>query len=461
MDVMIAPRFAACPSVPVTLRDSAGMFRRRKIMGKRVWAPALVLVVALSAVGAPDQRLRDGFFGISGIIPDFTYFDELRVECATSGFWIGPSAGFVGSNKEALHTRQMRDFVRYGITPIATFYLGNVDAGATDAARTIVEYYTSGKGAIDVGAPVLYWEVGDEENGVWGTSCAPEEYARRVAIVASGIRGTCPECRIVMGGLLDGAAMGDMALAPYLDSFLDAGGGEWIDVYAFHYYGLARPSPLSPGDQLYDSAIDIVDAMRAALEAHGAGDAPIWVTEMATFSGTLGPIRQSETEQAADLVKRYVLLRTLGVEKALWTYLTEPQYEGTGEGFFDQAGLIYDGIGPADRGARVEKEGYRAYVHLVNRLAGASLADSVSADGISWARFERGDERVTVLWQDPWVRQGALWVTPAGEVAVENLRGETLSRHTSVFRLDLEIEPVYLVGGTLDISTAAPLLMAP
>jgi hypothetical protein len=355
----------------------------------------------------------------------------------------------------------MRDFVSYGVTPIATFYLGDVDPTATEAARTIVEYYTSGQGAADVGTSVRYWEVGDEENGVWGTSCGPEEYARRVAVVASGIRNACPECRIVMGGLLDGPAMGDMALLPYLDRFLGAGGGKWIDVYAFHYYGLAGPSALAPGDQLYDSAVSIVDGMRRVLTTHSEADAPIWVTEMSTFSGLLGSIEQSETEQAADLVKRYVLLWTLGVEKALWTYLTEPQYEGTGVGFFDQSGLIYDGIGPTDRGAGIEKEGYRAYVHLIDRLAGATWVDSSSSGGVFWARFAREGETVTVLWQDPWVRQGSLWIAPAGEVVVEDLDGDVLSRHATVFGLDLGIEPVYLVGSSCRISTAAPLLTSP
>ena len=430
-------------------------------MGKRVLVVLVLCVAATSVTGASDETLRDGFFGISGIIPDFSYFAELRVDCATSGFWIGPSADFVGSNKQALHTRQMRDFVSYGITPIGTFYLGNVDSSAAGAAQTIVEYYTSGDGARDVGAPVLYWEVGDEQNGIWGTSCPPDEYVRRVAIVASGIRAACPECQIVLGGLLDGAAMGDMALLPYLDRFLELGGAEWIDVYAFHYYGLARPSSFAPGDQLYSSAIGIVDGMRRILSAHGAADASIWVTEMSTFSGVLGPIEQSESEQAADLVKRYVLLWTLGVEKALWTYLTEPQYEGTGVGFFDQSGLIYDGVGPADRGAGIKKAGYDAFVHLIDRLSGATLEDSATQDGVTRARFSRGGESITVLWQDPWVRQGTLWVTPAGEVRVENLAGAELARHNSTFPLEVGIEPVYLVGSPCAVSLAAPLLRSP
>jgi len=90
--------------------------------------------------------------------------------------------------------------------------------------------------------------------------------------------------------------------------------------------------------------------MRRVLADFGYHDRPIWCTETSTCSGKVGEIFQSE-EQAADLVKRFVLLYSLGVEKAFWTYVVEPRYEGTGVGFFDQEGIVYDGFGPYDQGA--------------------------------------------------------------------------------------------------------------
>jgi len=428
------------------------------------WAAIVALVVAvggLVAGGEPPAALRQGLFGISGIMPDLTYLDELPLDVATSGFWIGASEGFLGGDKEALHTRQMKAFVDRGITPVATFYLG---AGGADTARyaeEIVRHYTSGQGAIDVGAPVVYWELGDEENGGWGTSCDPEEYARRVAVIAPAIRRGCPDCRIVMGGLLDGPNMGEWALAPYLEAFLDAGGGEWIDVYAFHYYGLALPHPAWPGAELYDTAIDHTAAMRRILAAHGLADRPIWVTETSTFSGRVGEVEQTESDQAADLVKRYLLLWSLGVETVQWCYLTEPQYEGTGLGFFDQSGLVYDGEGPYDRGAGTAKRAYSAYVHMVRRLRDATLLEREASEGVTLVRLDVGGEAVSVLWQDPWVRQGAVWVIPDGAVTVEDLCGAPLGGFEEAFRVDLAIEPVYLLGPVRGVSTAAPALQSP
>ncbi|MEW5827004.1 MAG: hypothetical protein AB1778_09265 [Candidatus Bipolaricaulota bacterium] len=431
-------------------------------MNRRALIAAVALMAAGLAGSAPaDPELRDGFFGISGIIPDFSYLDGLGAECATSGFWIGPSATFLGSNKEELHTRQMREFVTRGVTPIATFYLGSVDASATEAAATIVAHYTTGSGAADVGAPIRYWEIGDEQNGVWATSCSPEEYARRVAIVAAGVRAACPSCVTVLGGLLDGPEMGDWALIPYLERFLAAGGGEWIDVYAFHLFGLARPSPFQPGGPLYDEAATIVDGMRRVLAGYGREDAPLWVTEMSTFSGGMGPIEQSETEQAADLVKRFVLLRFLGVDKALWTYVTEPQFEGTGIGFFDQAGLVYDGIGPYDRGADVKKLAYGAFARMTDRLGGGTWIDGARENGVTWVAFDVRGETVTVLWQDPWIREGPLWITPAASVTVETMLGEPRLSSAQTFRLDLDLEPVYVVGASIAVSVSAPALTAP
>ncbi len=430
-------------------------------MKRRIILAVVLAAFTSAAVGDRATPLRSGLFGISGIIPETAYFEELQVDWATSGFWIGSSEGFLGGDKEDLHTRHFRSFVEHGITPIATFYLGNVGPDAAVHAEEIVRHYTTGQGAVDVGAPVLFWELGDEQNGTWGTSCAPEEYARRVAVLAPAVRRAGPDCSIVMGGLLDGPEMGDWALEPYLRAFLAAGGGEWIDVYAFHYYGLARPDRGWPGAQLYDDAEKIVADMRSTLAEFGFEDRPIWVTETSTYSGRVGAVEQTESEQAADLVKRYLLLWDLGVEVVQWCYLTEPQYEGTGVGFFDQSGLVYDGIGPYDRGEQVEKRAYHAYVRMIDRLREAELVERTTSDGVSWCRFIRPEGPINVVWQDPWVRDGPVWIEPDGELVVEDVVGEPIGAHDGRFRLDLDIEPVYLVGEIAAVSTTAPPLHAP
>ena len=71
--------------------------------------------------------------------------------------------------------------------------------------------------------------------------------------------------------------MGEWALEPHLTRFLEAGGGEWIDVYAFHYYGLANPPILTPEVEKCLSGEETLGRMRRALVRFRRGGEPISV----------------------------------------------------------------------------------------------------------------------------------------------------------------------------------------
>jgi len=401
----------------------------------------LVLALAVVLLSSPSLgQPRHGFFGISGgVSPQgFHYLHELGVGFVIYGLYIGPEGPPEAKPRDRL---RMRGLLELGMTPVPTFWAPAVSPQASVSVAAIVEYFTAGPGVEEFGAPVRYWQIGNEENGGWGTSCPPEEYARRVQIIAAGIRRACPDCTIVMGGLLDGPEMGDWALEPYLSRFLAAGGGEWVNIFNFHYYGLAQPSPRLPAAQTYRTGEQIVDELRRVLAGFGYRGAPIWCTETSTYSGQVGEIFQSEGEQAADLVKRFVLLYALGVEKVFWTYVMEPRYEGTGVGFFDQAGLVYDGFGPYDRGAGVKKRAFFAYRELAARLDGAHLLSRREEAGVSWFRFLGPAGPFSVLWQDPWLRQGPVWVLPGGELEVLDIYGAPVGRWGETFSPRLASSP--------------------
>jgi hypothetical protein len=429
-------------------------------MPVRRWAMKLLAVGLCILVFFTGLAGEPGFFGISGgMSPDeFHYLAELRVDCVIYGLYIGPQGQPEARPRD--RTR-MRGLIERGVTPIPTFWAGEVTPQASASVAEIVAYFTSGPGVKEVGAPIRYWQIGNEENGSWGTSCSPEEFARRVQIIAVGIRQACPDCTVVMGGLLDRPEMGDWALEPYLRQFLAAGGGEWIDVYTFHYYGLAQPHPRLPSAQTYRTGEELVGKMRRVLAKFGYQDRPIWCSETSTYSGRVGEIFQSEEEQAADLVKRFVLLYSLGVEKTFWTFLVEPRYEGTGVGFFDQAGLIYDGFGPYDRGVGVKKLSFFAYRELAARLREAELIGLWEEEGVSWFRFFGRAGEFSVLWQDPWLRQGAVWIQPVGEVEVQDIYGESQGRWGDTFKLQVGLEPMYITGEVMEVSLSAPPLSAP
>lgn len=413
---------------------------------------AAVLVGGLNGAGGREMEVRDGFFGVSGIFPDKSLLGDLGVDCAVYGFYLGPNSV---PGPDTRDTRQMRDLVAQGVTPIPMFYAPYLEPDVTPRVAEIVRYYTTGEGVSQVGLPIRYWQIGNEPNVGWATSCPPEEFARRGGIIAAGIRDACADCVIVMGGLLDGPELGELALEPYLDRFLHASGGEWIGAYNFHYYGVARPTGAS-GVQDYRTGEDILGRMRAVLDQHGCGDCPIWVSETSTFSGQMGDLVQTEHEQAADLVKRFVLLGQLGVEKVFWTYITEPRYEGTGEGFFDQAGLVYDGFGPTDRGAGVKEKGFHAFQHLIAQLRGFVPTGMRREGGVTAAEFSANEQTVVVLWQDPWERQGPVWLRAPSRVGVVDLYGTTLFEFEGVRSLTLGIEPMYLVGERVEVLLHAP-----
>jgi len=109
----------------------------------------------------------------------------------------------------------------------------------------------------------------------------------------------------------------------------------------------------------------------------------------------------------------------------------------------------------------VKKRAFFAYRELAARLEGAGLLSRWEASGMSWFRFLGPAGPFSVLWQDPWLRQGPVWVSPAGEVEVIDICGAPLGRWEDTFSLRLGLEPVYILGEVEMVSLAAPPLSVP
>ncbi len=421
----------------------------RRVLALLAAALAVTSAAALARLRiAGPRRERDGFFGITGVVRDLSHLRELGVDVHSFGFFVGADPGYVGSPQERRNTRVMRWVVGNGSEPLAAFWVPEVrDPDATfRAVEGIVRYYTEGEGAARVGRRVTLWMVGNEENGGWGTSCGPEEFARRFEVYASAIKEACPDCTVVMGGLLDESSLG-----PYLRAFLDTGAGRLVDAFNFHYYGLAAPSERLPGAQTYLSGVRIYREVKEILSEYGLGDRQVWVQETSTFSGCVGEICQTEVEQAADLVKRFVTLRAAGAERVFWCYVEEPSYEGTGRGFFDQSGLIYDGRGPWDRGAGVKKRGFYAY-RTTSRLLGSARLEFSINDSLTYLfKFSTPKGPVSVVWQDWWVvrgpgQGGPLVLEGDGTLEALDLSGEEIALGSGSLELFLGKEPVFVLG---------------
>jgi len=160
-------------------------------------------------------------------------------------------------------------------------------------------------------------------------------------------------------------------------------------------------------------------------------------------------VYQSEEEQAADLAKRMALMKVLGVEKVFWCFIVKPDYEGgTGEGFFYQSGLGYDGKGRYDRGEGVKKKAFFAYRKITELLSDSSPI-SLLNDTLTYpTRFATSRGGVSILWQGKWAGDRGVLVEGKGEIQVLSIYGDRISSGIGSVKIELEVEPVYLLGKT-------------
>ncbi len=423
------------------------LFQKNKILFLSLICLTIVLLayVFLAPSQKPKVKVRDGFFGISGIVEDKTYLSDLGVEVYRNGLFLGVSEKIAKEGKPKYEEKIIAT-INNGAMPIITLYVPRIkDAKLTkETLKKIVYYYTKGKGAKKFGVAIKYWEIGNEVNGNWKTSCDVDEYFNRLKVYASAIKEECPDCVVVMGSLLD-SLPGDRDLEPYLTRFLELGGGNYVDVYNFHYYGTSKPVGVG---EYYRSGMHIYNSMKNILENYGYGDKHIWVTETSTFSGELNGIVQTEEEQAADLVKRFVTMKALGVQKVFWCFVEEPDYEGgTDEGFFDQSGLVYDGKGKYDKGKGVKKKAYYAYKELVKRLGNNSTVVKVQDDGETYlAVFSKNESKISVIWHDYWFGEKSVKIKGTGKLTAYSIYGNKIGEGLNSITLNLSIEPVYVEG---------------
>ena len=95
---------------------------------------------------------------------------------------------------------------------------------------------------------------------------------------------------------------------PWLAEFLKKGGGQYVDVIAFHFY--VDPHTLPPEEML-----PIIQRVRQVLDENGLANKPVWNTE----TGWLPPAKFDSDELAAGFLARaYILSWAAGVQRFYW-----------------------------------------------------------------------------------------------------------------------------------------------
>lgn len=244
----------------------------------------------------------------------------------------------------------------------------------TAFVRAVVERY-DGDGIQDMPglqAPIKYWQV--ENEPLPGQT----DYADLLRVTATAIKTADPAATVLAAGVIpmldsQGRFSTD-ALRNYKKNIVAKLSAPSIDVFDIHYYGNAM------GD--YRKFKELYDYYRSALDQDGLSNVKIWVTEMGTYSGEPrgketekvmhvpagASTRQSETLQAADVVKRYVFTLALGVKKVFLAFGLKEGFENTGS-YFDMTGLVFDGRFAHDRGNNAPKIAYYTYKMMTEKLS--------------------------------------------------------------------------------------------
>jgi hypothetical protein len=273
--------------------------------------------------------------------------------------------------------------------------------------RAIVERY-DGDGVQDMPglrSPILHWQVDNEPSVT-----IKRDFAALQLMTYTSIKEACPSCQVLIGGAAQPILQRVFETNPvrYFNWFssnyepiLKELNGNGFDIFDFHWYGKAD------GD--YKKIKTIYEELKARLKKYNFGSAEIWVTEMGTYSGApvvSGPLgaypSQTEGDQAADLLKRYVLSMSMGIKKVFLAFGLMEGFMGD-DGYFDHTGLIYNGRGVNDPGMGVRKLSYYAYKKMTDTLEGSdwNLIDVIQANNdIYIYKFLKNGKSIWVCWND-------------------------------------------------------------
>jgi streptogramin lyase len=298
--------------------------------------------------------------------------------------------------------------------PSGPLYSDHV-ADFVELMQAAVERY-DGDGYMDApGSPVIqHWELYNEPDGAsvllaeqgygyWGDYGA--EYADLCRQVYPVMKAASPHIKLLNGGVAYERFREDDPDLPYvrrfLDDFFEAGGGNYIDIFNFHYY----PNFAHLWEQYGRELIGKTAYFRSMLAQHGL-DMPIVCTEIGQHSD---PSRGGSDEtQSRYVVKTFVWAMAADLEYANWFVLRD-----INSGFPYLYGLL--------DGSWERKPSFYAFSTLTEQLADTSFVRTMSVDELGHAEaegyvFRAEDQDIYVVWTNDEVTRtasfdgSAVWV---------------------------------------------------
>lgn len=255
---------------------------------------------------------------------------------------------------------------------------------------------------------IKYWEADTEPEGFTpyspdeGWQGHPEKYTEFLRVTSGIIKEECKDCKIVLGGLggPEIGLSGNSNQVKFLESVLEAGGGKYFDVFEFklHYHMANEYTELKNAMEVYGKT----------LSQYGIDIYKIPVfTETAMYDGKPDTLKfpplpyQSESQQAAGLLKTYVFGLAHGIKKIFWNYVVERgEEQEQRKEIFDFYGLVHN---PQNDGLSHKKLSYYTYKKMVEILEGSDwnkIEIIQEKGGVYIYKFTKNGNPIWVAWND-------------------------------------------------------------
>jgi hypothetical protein len=160
---------------------------------------------------------------------------------------------------------------------------------------------------------------------------------------------------------------------PWLGEFLKKGGGQYVDVIAFHFY--VDPHTLPPEEML-----PVIQRVRQVLVDNGLAEKPVWNTE----TGWLPPAKFDSDELAAGFLARaFILSWAAGVQRFYW-YAWDNQFTAI---------ITYN------EAARAITPAGSAFKITEQWLVGAKMEGCTSTSDNTWTcQLNRSGKKEWIVW---------------------------------------------------------------
>jgi glycosyltransferase involved in cell wall biosynthesis len=250
------------------------------------------------------------------------------------------------------------------------------------------------------------WQIENEPDRRISWADTPENFAELLCTAYPVIKGANPDALVVAGGASRPLALSEEFWSRFFTRLqgLSTAGNRCFDVFDCHWF-----LHLHPTMETFGQFTEYIRDIQRRLAAAGYQDTPIWMTEIASYSGkpflrktrtTMPEI--SEKQQAAELVKLLVHGMNLGVSRMFWVRLIEwHNYGNAGpDSYFDNVGLINS---PLTDGQSHKKLAYFTYKHLIATLRGADLRTIATlhlGENVHIYRVLKGAQPVYIVWAD-------------------------------------------------------------